>query len=773
MTKRFAAFILILVMAFSATTVPLYADYTDIPENAAYKNAVDRMTSLGIMEGTRNSTYKPDNILSREQFLKILLTAAELSDKAEAMNGETAFSDIGPKDWISGYVNLALSKGFIRRTSDNRFNPHKDITFGDACTMVVHALGFEDKDLKGAAPDLYVRKAKELGLTEGISLRSNDGVPKWAVTVLIDKFWMYRVKEGEVKDLDRVFNGNSSLYIECVVLGDSRTSPGMSEKQVLTDKGVFTIQDPAIRLQVGNTYRVIADGNRIIKASDRVYSVLTISVENAVDTNVSYKYGDIDKTMILPESTDYYYKGKKQNYEDLKNILRRNTAIIFTWNETETGYKYAVVCDPIYSKPQIARNFNPSEKRLGKIDFSGNPTIVKNGEPVDISLILNGDVVYEVSDVWNKSRYILVIDKKVGGKTTAILPDKLSPKTIEIDGNKYDLDKDIDPNVIVGAASSLKMGDNIIISLGHDGKIVDIHYPGSEDDSNYAFVINVSYDMSRKDTGQIEFSYYAKLLLDSGITTTYKVTGDPAQLAGKIVRYRIVDNQTAELEQLIYNFPDETYINKGDRKLGDSDITDNVKIFDVVSDDGGEVQVRLLDWSELPDGTVKKGKLLYSNKTGVFEDINILLTNDILEEKYRSAVVQKKELTPGSNGTFTFKYTLLVDGKTYEYKDTDLGVYAGSVLEVRMSGTGVSTVSGVRKADVTATGIQAVNGKKIKVENMVYRFKNNITVYYKDLMNNVTVKTLGDIDTSRTYSEVALYSGSNSHGKIEVIIMRE
>lgn len=770
--KKYISFLLVLVMTISAAAIRIHAGYSDIPANAAYADAVERMTALGVMDGIGNSTYKPDNVLSREQFLKIVVTATELADTAEAMMGETVFSDIEPKSRSSGYVNLALDKGFIKPSPDNKFNPYKDITFEDACAIVVRALGYTDENISRTVPDGFIKKAKELGLTEGINLRSKEGMPKWAVAVLMDNFWLHRVKNGEFKDFDRVFSGSRVLYTECVILGDAATTAGLMDTQVFTDKGTFYVSDPAKKLELGNTYRIITDGDTIIKASDKVYSVLSISVDNAVDTNITYKDGDAEKSLVLPNKIDYYYKGVKQNYEDLKNILQKNTSIIFTCNENKTGFIYAVICDPVYGKPEIAQNFVPSEKKLGAIDFAGNPVIIKNGEVIDISQILSGDVVCQVSDIWNKSRYILVTDKKAGGKVTAILPNKLSPKTIQIGDTNFDLSKDINPNAIVGAAASLKVGDNIILSLGHDGKIVDIHYPGSEDTSNYAFVINTSYDMSRDDSGRIIFSYYAKLLLDSGITATYKVTSDPSQVRGKIVRYRNEDTQTVELEQLIYNFPEESYINKGDRRIGESDVTDDVKIFDLVSEDGGDVQVRLLNWNDLPDGTIKKGKLFYSNKVGSFGDINVLLTNDILGEKFKSAVVKRIDMAGGGKGTVSYQYTLLVDGKTYEYTGDYIGAQVGSVEKVRMSGTGVSMILDQKKADVTGTGIQAMNGKKIQINNKVYRFKSNLTVYHKDFMNNITVKTLGDININRTYSSVSLYFGNNEDGKVEVIMLQ-
>lgn len=770
---KYISCILALIMVISSVTINIYAVYSDIPANASYANAANRMAALGIIDGIENSNYKPNNKLSREQFIKIAVTAAGLSKNAEKMMGKTAFTDIDPKSWSSGYVNLALNKGFIKKTADNKFYPYKDITYVEACTIAVQVLGYTDKEIKVAISDNFIKKAKDLGLTKGINLGSRDKLPKWAAALLIDKLWINKVKSGDFKDLDQIFYGNPELYTECMIMGDSKTTSSLTSNQVLTDKGIFYISASVKKLELGETYRAITDEDTIIKVSDKIYNVLPISVDIAIDTNITYKDGDTEQTMTLPNKTDYYYQGIKQNYDSLKNILHKNTSIIFTYNENKTGFNYAVIIDPIYSKPQLAQNFSPSDKQLGTIEFTDNTNIIKNGEAIDILQILSGDIVYQVSDIWNKNKYILVTDTKVGGKITAILPNKLSPKSIQIDSVNYDLSRDIDLNKIVNGVASLKVDDNIIVSLDSDGKIVYIHYPGGEDTSNYAFVVNVSYNISREDSGLIKTSYYAKLLLDSGIITTYKVTSDPAQLKGKIVKYKSSDTQTISLEQLIYNFPEESYINKGNRQLGKSDVTDNLKIFDVVSDDGGDAQVRLLNWNDLPDGTISNGKLLYSNTVSSFGDINILLTNDILGEKFKSAVVQKINVVGGGRGTSSYQYTLLVDGKVYQYNDYIPNAYVGSVEKVRMSGTGIDMILNEGRADVSGTEIQAINGKKMMVKNKVYKFKSNLTVYYKDFMNNLSVKTLGDIIINHSYSSISIYFDKNNDEKAEVIVLSE
>jgi hypothetical protein len=332
----------------------------------------------------------------------------------------------------------------------------------------------------------------------------------------------------------------------------------------------------------------------------------------------------------------------------------------------------------------------------------------------------------------------------------------------------------MDLNRIIGSMSSLKADDNVVVSLGYDGRIVDIQYPGSEDNSKYAFVINVSSEWEREDTGRINVIYYVRLLLDNGIATTYRATGDAAQMKGKLVKYKNTDNRTVSLEQLIYNYPDETSINKGDRQLGTNDVTDNIKIFDLVSDEyGGDAQVSLLNWNDLPDGAIQKGKLMYSNKVGTFGDINVLLTDDILNRKYKSAVVKKTNFSYRPGERASYSYTLLIEGKEYSYNEIIPNADIGSVIEVKMTGNRIDFAVNKKSPVIKDTYFQALNSRKIKVNNKVFKFKDNVAVYYKDFARNITVKTLGDIELNRIYGSVAVYLDNGTDGKVEVIILSE
>jgi hypothetical protein len=775
--KKYIALAMVLVMICVSTVV--YADFTDVPKDVLYTDAVNRLTSLGIMNGTGKDTFKPKDYVTREQFAVTMIKAAALGDTADSLKGSTVFSDVSPSSQNSGYIALAVSKGLITGLPDGKFHPKDKVTFAMVCTAAVKVLGYSDQDVTGLWPKNYIDKAGKLGLTDGIKLKSTDGVTKWALALIVDRLLDTNVKKSSPSEADKSFADAVGLFTQSIVLANFTTSDKLASNQVQTDKGIYYIKDSKLKLELGNTYRLDIDGDTIKAAYGKMKTVENISVDNAVNTKITYKIGDETVNKTLPEKTIYYYQGAKVSYDKLKDILKTRSSIVFTMNKEKSGYEYAVIFDPVYSKPEVAKSFDPSSKRLGAIDLSGDPVVIREGTLAGIMNIQEKDVVYQVSDIWNKNIYILAVEDRVGGKITAILPDKITPKTLQIDNVNYEFSENVEFNKLNFTPGSFSVDDIIVALLGHDGKIVDLDYPGSDNNSNYALVLNTSNKISTNSNGTIKFTYYAKILTADGLTITYDVGSDASQYRGKLVKFTKQDSRRVNLEQFPYNFPNKLTVNKKSRYIGTDYVADNIKIFNIISDDTGvDIQANLLDFEDLPEGDIADGKVYFINKAGEFNDVNLLLTNDILNQKYKTAVVKSMTISKSPKGIYTYNYTLLIEGKDYQYNDSYINSGdIGSVLTVKMGSSGIDSVmdSTSRKIDLTATSVQAFDSKRIKINNKILWFNKNISVYFLDYAGNMTTKSIADLSANIMYGTVSVYLDKpvDQGGKVEVIIVKQ
>ena len=105
-------------------------DYTDVPADAWYNNAVSTLSNAGIIDGYEDGTFKPDGNITRAEFATIAVRFFEAT-----YDGEDLFSDIAGH-WAQDYINEAANAGIVDGYPDGTFGPQKLITRAEAMTMV-------------------------------------------------------------------------------------------------------------------------------------------------------------------------------------------------------------------------------------------------------------------------------------------------------------------------------------------------------------------------------------------------------------------------------------------------------------------------------------------------------------------------------------------------------------------------------------------------------------------------------------------------------------
>lgn len=103
---------------------------------AKHKNqkAIEMLASREIINGMDESSFAPDNTMSRAQFATIVVKA--LGIKPETSN---KFKDVKADFWAAPYIGAAEKKGIITGVSADTFNPEGNITKEQAATMVARA----------------------------------------------------------------------------------------------------------------------------------------------------------------------------------------------------------------------------------------------------------------------------------------------------------------------------------------------------------------------------------------------------------------------------------------------------------------------------------------------------------------------------------------------------------------------------------------------------------------------------------------------------------
>ena len=108
--------------------------FSDVKVDNWAKKHIEYLYEIKYISGYDDGTFRPDQSVSREEFLKMLLNAASV----DTTDAETTFGDITADDWCYSVVAAAERDGIINGDNGN-FGKGRSITREDMCTMVARA----------------------------------------------------------------------------------------------------------------------------------------------------------------------------------------------------------------------------------------------------------------------------------------------------------------------------------------------------------------------------------------------------------------------------------------------------------------------------------------------------------------------------------------------------------------------------------------------------------------------------------------------------------
>lgn len=109
--------------------------FTDI-DGCWAKNEITILSQKGILAGRDAAHFAPDDAISREEFVKVVLLAFGLYDENAK---EAGFTDVAPGDWYASYVASAVACGVINGISETEFGAGQNITRQDMAVILLRA----------------------------------------------------------------------------------------------------------------------------------------------------------------------------------------------------------------------------------------------------------------------------------------------------------------------------------------------------------------------------------------------------------------------------------------------------------------------------------------------------------------------------------------------------------------------------------------------------------------------------------------------------------
>ncbi|MBU3102498.1 hypothetical protein KPL44_25100, partial [Clostridium sp. DSM 17811] len=193
---------------------------------------------------------------------------------------------------------------------------------------------------------------------------------------------------------------------EYLILGNLKTSDKLADNQVITDKGTLTVKDGLTPLEIGVKYQLYVSDTMITKIDRKENSTEKYSVTSVASSLIAYTDdAGTAKTMTLPKASLYYYHGVSVDYEVAAKAVRAYSSIILTKKSDNVGYDYAVIVDANFGEPQVYKADNV--KLINQFKNTKYNYIYRNANIQETDLNAY-DVVYFVSDIWNKNTFVYV-----------------------------------------------------------------------------------------------------------------------------------------------------------------------------------------------------------------------------------------------------------------------------------------------------------------------------------------------------------------------------
>ncbi len=463
--------------------------------------AVERLNAFGIVNGMEDGKYHEEMKVTREQFAKILVEALGLGSAADAAKGSTKFSDVESSRWSAGYINVAQGQGLLSGYPDGTFQPAKEVSYAEAVTMLVRALGYKDEFLAGSWPGNYVSKAADAGITDGAKFADAAGkADRGVVALLVDNALdskVVKVKEYE-GDSVKFYESDTTLledklevkeYKNVRLVGNTRLDEKLDSDEARfaatkddtdfvkneldkNDKETVEVKDGLntdelmglkVKVYVNDDDEVIfmqKDGNETTSLD-----VVTDVASNDVELLVLDDTYDADGTAYVTGKEEKVVNGtvySKVEKGMIGKFIVENNEIVFADVMKADVANGMIVTEVDTDTKEITGIIGKDDNETVNLDDDFDKFIIRdvNGKALELKDIKANNVVYAAKTKIDGDDYAIVTvvqNNEIKGKLTKTKDDR-----IEIADKEYKLTKDYsDAAEPVVTAFSLNKGDDI------------------------------------------------------------------------------------------------------------------------------------------------------------------------------------------------------------------------------------------------------------------------------------------------------------------------
>lgn len=157
------------------------------------QDSADILVKMNLMSGYPDGTLRLENNITRAEFCTLIIKMLNYNESPIEITTKSKFKDLKETHWAYTSVMTATQLGFLSGYEDLTFRPSNNITYAEACSILISVLGYKG-DVKGKWPQNVTDKAEELSLNKNIVAEASDKVTRGTVSIMLVNAMNVKIK---------------------------------------------------------------------------------------------------------------------------------------------------------------------------------------------------------------------------------------------------------------------------------------------------------------------------------------------------------------------------------------------------------------------------------------------------------------------------------------------------------------------------------------------------------------------------------------------------
>ncbi len=673
----------------------------------------DTIDLTGIMRNRDGDNIMEHKYVTRAEFAQMLVQSSINSGSIKVSKTSKLFQDVKPDRMEAAYIQAAVAKGYMSGYLGGKFKPNQAVILKEAAYGTLAVLGYTAQDFTDRLSGSRYEKFKELGLDKNINRDETDKLTKVDCENLFYNLLNAKNKSGEIYAASLGYTVNSDGRIDYQALLEKKTKgPFLAvegwKKQLLKDVSAYKIFYGNSKITTGSIidysiFYVAEQSNKIWLYEDKIFGSLE---------NITYNNGKPQEVTVAGKSYIVEKPGDIRDAMDEKGIKKGSMVTLLLGRDDKVAYLLSM-------QSRVAGG-----DWRGSIGFDvSKGTIYKNGVMISDLDVKSTDVIYYVKEL----QTVWVYGNTVYGVLNAATPSTSLPEKVTIAGNTYNLEgMPVNSNTLAGEGlrdmtenpwgkrlreNGIQEGDNVMVSFGYDGKVVEINKVSKMSVTLVGYVVDITDKLVKNENKESSVKQVIHVA-ETGGTILDLECSNSAIVKGSIVEISFVNGRT-EIVKV------EAYSSNSIADLSLKNFAEDARI----------IEVKDFNYIKLTAARTKNikwsaGNALYARVNSDGDIIDLILSN-VTDSFYQYGLLKKVETPDYERGIYGFQLTLDM-GEEVKLSPSDIpwDINPGPKA-LRFEGNTLKEMKTLQHVR-----LKYINGKQANTGEAVYQIADDVMVFF-------------------------------------------